>query len=403
MQKFEGMNGMVLGTAAAWSREPLIVAVEHNRVGGETYGFAGSRSLVTVEGQLLRPSEEVADTLFVFVHPTSTLQLLPMPMALADAGMHVLCAGTRYAKNDAALIMEKVAIDVGAYVRHSREELGYRRVVLVGWSGGGSLALFYQAQAENPTITRTPAGDQCDLGAAGLTPVDGVILIAAHLSRAETLTQWLDPSVLDEANPDERDIEIDIYDSRCPNMPPYSDEFVSRFRSAQIARNRKITGWVEATLKDLASRHDGETERGFVAHRTMCDVRWLDPAVEPNGRRPGWCYLGDPRSVNVGPVGLARFNTLRSWLSQWSYDRSNARGADNAALIKRTPVLQIVNGSDDAVPASHNPIIHAALQTPDKELVIIEGATHYYVDQPDQLRSCIEAISDWCRRRDLLN
>ena len=35
----------------------------------------------------------------------------------------------------------------------------------------------------------------------------------------------------------------------------------------------------------------------------MCDVRWIDAAVDPNGRRPNWCYLGDPRTVNVGPVG----------------------------------------------------------------------------------------------------
>ncbi len=77
-------------------------------------------------------------------------------------------------------------------------------VVLVGWSGGGSLSLFYQAQAENPTITHTPAGDEVNLIEAGLKPADGVIFIAAHLSRAETLTEWLDPSVTDELDPDRR-------------------------------------------------------------------------------------------------------------------------------------------------------------------------------------------------------
>ena len=33
----------------------------------------------------------------------------------------------------------------------------------------------------------------------------------------------------------------------------------------------------------------------------------------------------------------------------------------NAALVKKTPVLQIVNQADDAVPATHNPAIRAAL------------------------------------------
>ncbi len=81
-----------------------------------------------------------------------------------------------------------------------------------------------------------------------------------------------------------------------------------------------------------------------------------------------WCYLGDPRIVNSGPVGLARFSTLRSWLSQWSRATSNAKGAENAAKIHATPVLQIENGADDAVPATHNPTIYAALATADKQL-----------------------------------
>ena len=72
------------------------------------------------------------------MHPASTLQLMPMPAAMAATGCHVLCAGSRYAKNDSALIMEKVAFDMGAYIRHAREVLGYDKVVLIGWSGGGA-------------------------------------------------------------------------------------------------------------------------------------------------------------------------------------------------------------------------------------------------------------------------
>src|SRR5271170_2043650 len=121
-------------------------------------------------------------------------------------------------------------------------------------------------------------------------------------------------------------------------------------------------------------RRTSEVERCFVVHRTMCDLRWLDQRIDPNGRRPGWCYLGDPRTVNTSPAGLARYSSLRSWLSQWSYDQSNAKGPKNAARIRRTPVVQIVNSGDDAVPATHNPTIQAALATPDREYVVIKGA-----------------------------
>ena len=105
----------------------------------------------------------------------------------------------------------------------------------------------------------------------------------------------------------------------------------------------------------------------------MCDVRWLDPAVDPNRRKPNWTYLGDPRTVNTARSGLARYSTLRSWLSQWSYDLSNAKGPKNAARIKKTPVLQIENDADEAVPATHNPTIRDALATPDKEYLDHRG------------------------------
>ncbi|MES1971139.1 MAG: alpha/beta hydrolase [Pseudomonadota bacterium] len=385
-----------------WTREPLILSFPDNPKFNETYGFAGNSGHVNLEGQLMRSPTSTARTVYIFMHPTSVLHLLPMPVALADAGLDVLCAASRYPRNDAALIQEKVAVDLGKWIAYARSDLGYEKVILLGWSGGGSLSLFYQAQAETPTITHTPAGDPVDLVNAGLQPADGVIFIAAHLSRAETLTEWLDPSVIDELDPDNRDPEFDIYSPDCLNQPPYSADFVARFREAQRARNRKITAWAQDMLKTLKARGTAEQERAFVVHRTMCDVRWFDPAVDPSDRRVGWSYMGDPIAVNVGPVGLARYTTLRSWLSQWSYDESNAKGPLNAAKIHNSPVLLIENTADEAVPATHNPAIFAALATPDKEHLQLKGATHYYLGQPELLARCIHAVIDWSQRKGLL-
>jgi len=385
-----------------WDRIPVVISFAEAKQMVETYGFAGTQGVTVLEGQRLVPRNRPSDTVFLFMHPATTLQLLPMPSALANAGLHVLCAGSRYAKNDSALIMEKVAYDMGAYIRHAREELAYRKVVLVGWSGGGSLSLFYQGQAENPTITHTPAGDPYDLTQAKLTAADGIIFIAAHLSRAETLTGWLDPSVTDEIDPDKRKLEFDIYDPACPNKPPFSPDFVAAFRAAQIARSAKITDWALDLLATLKRRNTGEMERAFVVHRTMSDVRWIDASIDPNGRKPNWCYLGDPRIANSAPAGLARYSSLRSWLSQWLYEKSNAKGPPNAALVTKTQVLQVVNQADDAVPATHNPTIRAALATRDKEYVEIAGATHYYVNQPEQRAQCIATVTDWTRRKGLL-
>jgi pimeloyl-ACP methyl ester carboxylesterase len=393
----------VAGERVEWDRVPVVISFSEQVRMVETYGFVGSQGKTVLEGQRLLPRGRPSDTVYLFMHPATTLNLLPMPTALAEAGLHVLCCGSRYAKNDSALIMEKVVFDLGQYVKHAREALGYRKVILVGWSGGGSLSLFYQAQAESPTITHTPAGDHYDLVEAKLQRADGVIFIAAHLSRAETLTEWLDPSLCSEGEPDDRDLTLDIYDAHCPDQPPYTAAFVARFRAAQLARNRRITTNALNLLDRLKKKNDGEMERGFVVHRTNCDVRWIDPTVDPNGRKPGWCFLGDPRIANSAPAGLARFSSLRSWLSQWSVEHTNARGVVNAARIRSTPVLQIVNEADDAVPATHNPAIRNALATDDKEYIEIQGATHYYLGQPSELAQCIGAVVSWSRRKALLD
>ena len=386
-----------------FDRIPIILQFPETPKFTETYGFAGTHGFVALEGQRFVPhANKTSETVYMFMHPASTLQLLPMPAALANIGLHVICAGSRYPKNDSALIMEKVCFDLSQYVRWAKETLGYKKVILVGWSGGGSLSLFYQSQAENPTITHTPAGDEYDLTAAKMIPADGIIFIAAHLSRAETLTEWLDPSVKDELNPDDRDLELDIYNLNCPNKPPFSKEFVAKFRAAQIARSRKITKWTDEMLAKLKAANTGEVERGFVVHRTMCDVRWIDAMVDPNGRKPNHCYLGPPATANSAPAGLARFSTLRSWQSQWSYDKSQAKGTVSAARIKNTPVLQIENEADDAVPATHNPAIFKALATADKEMVSIKGATHYYLGQAPELKQCMDTVLDWSRRKKLL-
>ena len=377
-----------------FERKPLIVSFEDTSTFTEVYGFVGSQGLVFLEGQLLLPKNQDSETVLLFMHPATTLNLLPMPSAMAEAGFHVMCCGSRYAKNDSALIMEKVLVDLGAYIRYAREELGYRNVVLVGWSGGGSLSILYQAQAENPTITATPAGEPFDIAAANLVPADGLMSIAAHLSRAETLTEWMDPSVTNELDPDDRDLELDLYNPANPNQPPYSADYLARYRAAQIDRNRRISQWVKRQIEELKSRNTGEYERAFVVHRTMADPRWLDPEVDPNDRKPYGCYLGNPATVNVGPVGIARFSTLRSWLSQWSYDDSNASTAANAGSVT-IPALVVENSADDATPASHPRKIFELLGSTDKEFYRVDGATHYYKGQSELLAEALGKCRQW--------
>ena len=48
----------------------------------------------------------------------------------------------------------------------------------------------------------------------------------------------------------------------------------------------------------LRKRGGKEQERGILTHRTMADLRYVDPAVDPSDRAPGVCVSGDPESAN---------------------------------------------------------------------------------------------------------
>lgn len=375
-----------------FERIPLHIIFDEPVTVRDSYGGIGG--LVALQGHLLKPAT-ASDTLLVFMHPMGIMHYLPMTIGLARAGVHCLSAVSRYPNNDSALIMEKVVADLGHWIAHAQHKLGYRRIVLAGWSGGGSLSLFYQSQAVRPRITHTPAGDPVDL--SHLVPADAMLLLAAHVSRATTLTEWLDPSISDETDPDSRDPDWNIYHPAC-QQPPYPADWLAVFRGRQEARNRRITAWAQDRLAHLRKTQGPHAEQAFIVHGTMADPRWLDPAIDPNDRTPGTCYLGDPRLINDSPGGLGRYATLRSWLSQWGLDASAADGPRCAADC-HVPTLVIGNSADDACTPSHTHRLHDAVASPDKTLVTIEGATHYYARQPTHLAQAASTIRAWLADR----
>lgn len=375
-----------------YTRLPFMTVFQEQAGFKDTYG--GEAGFVAVEGQLIRPTGRDSKTVIVFSHPIGGGAFLPISGALAQQGHHVAYINTRFRGNDTALTMEKCVLDLDAGIKDLRRKFGYEKIILGGWSGGGSLALYLQDQAENPTVTCTPAGDVPDLTKAGLEPADGIMLIAAHVSRAVTLTEWMDASILDEANPDQRDPELNLYNPDNPNQPPYTAEFQARYFEAQVARNRRITTWVKDKLADLRAKGLENEEYAFTVHGTMAAPLWLDPTIDPNDREPGICYLGDPKTVNNGPVGLARFCTLRSWLSQWSYDETNADGTGNASRIS-IPALVIQNSADSACTPSHANRLFDAISHDDKEFYEVKGATHYYALQHELVAEAAQKCTQW--------
>ncbi len=381
-----------------YTRTPYLVTYTDKSAFKDTY--AGEIDRVALTCQLLAPDGVPKKCVVIWSHPIGGGSYLPMMAALAKAGVHTIYCDTRYRGVDTALIMEKVVCDLGAVVRDAKERLGFEKVVLGGWSGGGSMSMFYQAEAENPTVKATPAGDPPDLTTRNFIPADGMMMVAAHHARHITFTEWLDPSVMDENDPEKRVLELDLYDKRNPNQPPYSADFLKRFRQAQIDRNRRITKFVKEKLALYKSAGQINREFGFVVHRTMAEPKWLDPTIDPNGRKPGWCFLGEPEIVNDSPVGLARFCSLRSWLSQWSYDDARADGVLCAGRVTK-PVLVVGNTADDGITPEHTHRLYDGVKHKNKTLAWIEGANHYYFGQPEKSAEAAQVCADWLKAQGL--
>jgi len=381
-----------------YSRTPYLVVSKEQHQRKDVYGSIDDS--VVRQAQLLRGTDD-SDTAFVAMHPIGSPGYLPAFSQLARSGFHVVACGTRYTTGDAGLQMENALLDLAACVRDAKERLGYSRIVLAGWSGGGSLMAGYQAEAEKRTITATAAGEPTPLTDTELIPADGLMLMAAHRSRHRLISDFLDPSITDEDRPKDRDPELNIYDPENPNQAPYTPEYIARYRAAQVERNTRITERALAELDAMRSAGRDQDESCFVVHGTMADPRWVDPTVDPNDRRPHWSYLGDPQVANDGTAGLARFCTTRGWLSQWSLQHAQVDAVDAAPRIT-VPTLVIANSADDAVPAAHPRDFYSALPEGDKEFHEIVGANHYFSGKGDQLSYLEDAariVRSWAARR----
>ena len=159
----------------------------------------------------------------------------------------------------------------------------------------------YQSQAVDPNITPLP-GMRPAAGLTELPAADGLVTSAAHPGRPDVLTAWMDGAVIDENDPLATDPDLDLFDER--NGPPFSAEFLTRYRSAQVARNNAITEWVEMELQRV--RAAGFSDRPFTVMRTWADPRMIDPSIEPTKRPPNQCYAGVPVKANRSALEIGR-------------------------------------------------------------------------------------------------
>lgn len=355
-----------------------------------------SRMAGKIWGSLHQTQATRANTVALLVHPSSNFMGHYLLEPLTARGIDAVGLATRYIGNDSSLTMENCVLDIGAAIRFLRDR-GYENVILIGNSGGGGLAALYQSQAESPTITATPAGDPPDLTRADLPQADAVLQLMAHPGRAQVLTDWLDPAVLDETDPWARDEDLDIFSGAI--TPPFTPEFIAHYRAAQVARNRRITAWVHEQLDRLAAAGGELQDLPFVVHGTTADLRFVDGTIDPSDRAPGTMW-GPTEVANLMPASLAHYSSLRSWFSQWSLDESHCDGALHMARIT-APVLIMYGTADQVCFPSYATQMFDAVTHDDKQLVPVPQGLHYLSGQPEKVAFVADTVVGWLRDHDL--
>jgi pimeloyl-ACP methyl ester carboxylesterase len=322
-------------------------------------------------------SAPAPSTAFIATHYNVDFSEHYLAEPLAARGFGFLGWNTRFRGAEGYFRLEPALEDIGLGTAWLREQ-GIARIALLGNSGGGSLMAAYQAEAQ----------------AGGTFPAaDLYVSVAAHPGRPQVLTSWLDPSVLDEHDPVATDPALDMYNAA--HGPPYSPEFVKRYRAAQVARNRRLTAWAHSELSRL--REAGARDRVFTLQRTWADPRFTDASLDPSARPTPSCYAGDPQRANRGVLGIGVLNTLRTWLSMWSLDESRCGSEEHLRRIT-IPSLVIQATMDAGVFPSDAGAIAVALASEDKRLIELPG-DHYFRGPAGARERVADEIAAWVAER----
>jgi pimeloyl-ACP methyl ester carboxylesterase len=344
------------------------------------------------QGLYYTPDGKRPKTAFIATHYNVDFSEHYLGPLMAERGFGFLGWNTRYRGAEPWFLLEHALIDIASGVEWLREEAGVEKIVILGNSGGASLMGAYQSQAIEPDIEAV-AGGNLPPAVNELPAADLFISLQAHAGRPEVLTAWMDPSITDETDPLSVDPSLDMFNKE--NGPPYSPEFVERYRAAQEARNHRITDWVLAELDRL--REAGGYDRLFGLYRVWADLRMVDTSLDPSDRPANQCYAGNPRTANYGPFGIGSSNTLRTWLSMWSLKTSYCRGVPHLARITQ-PSLVIQSTSDTGVFPSDADIIYDALGSDDKTRHTCEG-DHYLFSPASARPEIADLIAGWVSER----
>ncbi len=334
-------------------------------------------------------------TVVCLMHPREFLGCHYIVPAMLGAGVAVWAQGARSVGTDLRLEHEQAILDVAAGLLHLRER-GFDKLVLLGNSGGSGLFTYYVQQAHaapQDRLAKTPTGRTTSFDVAVLPPVNGMVYLAPHPGQGRLLLGCIDPSVTNEGDPLSIDPKLDPFD---PNNgyaqggnADFADEFVQRYREAQLERVRRIDDLARQllatrlharqALKGGDSSHAARLEAVHVPiltiWRTDADLRCLDLKLDPSDRPPGSVWGADMLASNYGAMGFGRLCTPESWLSTWSGVSSNASLEKTAPALDVPTLLVEYTGDQTTFPHSIREIF-GWIGTSEKQHVRVRGDHH---------------------------
>lgn len=355
-----------------------------------------------VTGLLYRP--DVADTVLCIMHPREFLASHYLVPSLTSSGFAVWTQTSRAVGQDLRLEHEFAVIDAAAGIAFLHA-IGFRRIILVGNSGGASLYGLYNQQSlltGEHRIARTPGGRPVPLAEASMPVVDGVIFVSAHPGQGRLLQRCIDPAVADENDPMATLADLDFLNPANGFRPgplgsSYASDFVERYASAQRARVLRLDDMARQMIRERMAARKKAKDGGLAEDarlgafsglltvwRTDADLRCWDLSLDPSDRKLGSVWGGDPVSANYGVPGFGRICTPEAWLSTWSGLSSRADLLVTAGSVEQ-PCLQIEYTGDNTVFPSDGDALFAAIGTRTKQRARFRGDHHGRALEPDEV------------------
>ena len=355
----------------------------------------------SVKGALYKPDAGPAPHVAVLlIHRTANFLSHIATTELARRGFMVLAMNPRSDNNEAAVHFEDNALDIKSGIEFLRKQPGVTRVVLLGHSGGGPATSFYQAVAEKGvSYCRGPNKlVECDESLAGLPRADGLVLVDAHPGVSVNGLRSLNPAVRDERDPSKIDPSLDPFNPANgydPGHPHYSETFKQQYFAAQAQRMNRLIDLAKAAV---AKKDD---DVFLVVRGEGARLMELDPSIHHSTVKPRKLLKNDGTVVtqivdSVRPIGRgseaqnAAFSTGTRLLTARSFLSANAiRAHDSmddidwcssnnstpcALKVVTIPLLVTAMGAHYFI--RDNEIHFDVAASPDKDFIVVEGATH---------------------------